>query len=114
MDYANRATNSGIAAYKDMKATGDNSVVANLRAAGAVIVGRTSVPALSMRRFTENALYGQTNNPYDIGITVGRSSGGAAAVAVSIGPVAHGNDIGGSIRYPAYCLAYSVCAPPTG
>ena len=79
-------------------------MVANLRRAGAIVVGRTNTPAFSMRWFTDNALHGATRNPWDPGRTPGGSSGGAAAATASgIGAIGHGNDIAGSVRYPAYC-----------
>jgi amidase len=78
-------------------------VVDNLRKAGAVILGRTNCPAFSYRWFTTNLVHGNTKNPRDPSITPGGSSGGAgAAVAAGIGHIAHGTDIAGSIRYPAY------------
>src|SRR5260370_12663337 len=66
--------------------------------------GRTNAPAFSMRIFTDNTLHGRTLNPRDPAMTPGGSSGGAgAATATGIGAIAHGNDIGGSVRIPAYC-----------
>ncbi|MBY6093106.1 amidase [Maritimibacter alkaliphilus] len=115
VDYAGRATTNGVVAFADLIAPDDAAVVANLRKAGAVIVGRTNAPAFSVRRFSDNALYGPTLNPYDKGITVGGSSGGAAAaVAAGMAPLAHGNDIGGSIRYPAYCCGVFGLRPTLG
>jgi Asp-tRNA(Asn)/Glu-tRNA(Gln) amidotransferase A subunit family amidase len=77
--------------------------VAHLRGAGAVIVGRSNAPAFSLRWFTDNDLHGRTLNPFDPSVTPGGSSGGAAAaVATGMGPIAHGNDYGGSIRHPAW------------
>jgi amidase len=115
VDYNGRATTNGVVAFKDLIAPDDAPVVAALRRAGAVIVGRTNVPALSMRRFTDNALHGRTVNPHAPSTTPGGSSGGAAAaVAVGIGALAHGNDIGGSIRYPAYCCGVFGLRPTLG
>ncbi len=102
-DQAGCPTDDGVVAARDMIASEDNPVVANLKRAGAVIVGRTNAPAGSMRAFSDNALHGRTLNPRDPALTAGGSSGGAgAAVAVGIGPIAQGNDIGGSVRIPAF------------
>src|SRR6202034_3793908 len=87
----------------DLIAKDNSPVVDNLRKAGAVILGRTNCPAFSYRWFTTNLVHGNTKNPHDPSITPGGSSGGAgAAVAAGIGHIAHGTDIAGSIRCPAY------------
>src|SRR5262245_4587875 len=104
VDQAGLPTDNGVVPQKDFVAKEDSSVVANLRHAGAIIVGRTNAPAFSMRIITDNALHGRTLNPRDLAVTPGGSSGGAgAATATGIGPIAHGNDIGGSVRIPAHC-----------
>lgn len=114
-DYAGRATTNGVVAYKDLIAPADGSVVRNLRASGAVIIGRTNTPCYSMRGFTSNDLHGQTLNPHDRAITAGGSSGGAgAATAAGIGAMGHGNDIGGSVRHPAYCNGIYGLRPTAG
>src|SRR5690606_1096276 len=88
---------------------------ANFRRAGAVIIGRTNTPCYSMRWFTDNELHGATLNPWDAGITCGGSSGGAgAAVTAGIGAIAHGNDIAGSLRYPAHCCGLVSVRPTYG
>jgi aspartyl-tRNA(Asn)/glutamyl-tRNA(Gln) amidotransferase subunit A len=80
----------------------DELPVARLRAAGAVIVGKTNVPEFTLQGFTDNRLFGVTRNPWAPALTPGGSSGGAvAAVAAGIAPVAIGTDGGGSIRRPA-------------
>ncbi len=108
-------TSNGVVAFRDVVAAEDSPVVANLRRAGAVIVGRTNTPAFSWRWFTDNALHGRTLNPWDAGVTPGGSSGGAsAAVAAGIGAIAHGNDIGGSVRYPAYACGVAGLRPSAG
>jgi amidase len=90
-------------------------VIDNLRKAGAVILGRTNCPAFSYRWFTTNLVHGATRNPRDPGITPGGSSGGAgAAVASGIGHIAHGTDIAGSIRYPAYACGVHGLRPTIG
>ncbi|MPZ12763.1 MAG: amidase, partial [Kiloniellaceae bacterium] len=83
--------------------------------AGAVIVGRTNVPAFSTRYFTDNALHGRTLNPWAPDRTPGGSSGGAAAaVAAGIGAIGHGNDRAGSVRYPAYACGVYGLRPSVG
>jgi amidase len=80
----------------------DGRMVRRLRAAGAVVVGRTHVPERMLWPFTETLTYGATRNPWDLDRTPGGSSGGtAAAVAAGIVGVASGSDGGGSIRIPA-------------
>jgi aspartyl-tRNA(Asn)/glutamyl-tRNA(Gln) amidotransferase subunit A len=80
----------------------DELPVARLRAAGAVIVGKTNVPELTLEGYTKNDLFGVTRNPWDVRLTPGGSSGGAAAgVAAGLVPAAIGTDGGGSIRRPA-------------
>jgi len=114
-DQRGHATTNGLRLQRDLIATEDSPVVANLRRAGAVIVGRTNTPAFSLRWFTRNSLHGHTTNPRVAGITPGGSSGGAsAAVAAGMGPVAHGTDIAGSIRYPAYACGIHGLRPSLG
>ena len=104
VDQAGQPTDNGVVPLKDFIAKEDSPVVANLKHAGAIIVGRTNAPAFSMRIFSDNALHGRTLNPRDPTVTPGGSSGGAgASIATGICPIAHGNDIGGSVRIPAYC-----------
>lgn len=102
------ATSNGVVALANNVASEDAPAIANLRRNGAILIGRTNVPAFSWRWFTSNDLYGRTVNPHDPGLTAGGSSGGAAvAVATGMGPIAHGSDLSGSIRYPAYaCGVY--------
>ena len=115
VDYGGRATTNGVVAYKDLIAPEDGSVVKNLRASGAVIIGRTNTPCYSMRGCTSNDLHGHTYNPHDKSLTPGGSSGGAgAATAAGIGAMGHGNDIGGSVRYPAYCNGIYGLRPTAG
>ncbi len=93
----------------------NSPVIDNMRKAGAVIFGRTNCPAFSYRWFTTNLLHGDTKNPRDPRITPGGSSGGAgAAVAAGIGHIAHGTDIAGSIRYPAYACGVHGLRPTVG
>lgn len=115
VDQQGFATTNGLVQQKDLVAATNSPVVDNLEAAGAVIVGRTNCPAFSLRWFTTNLLHGDTKNPRDPALTPGGSSGGAAsAVAAGIGHVAHGTDIGGSIRYPAYACGVHGLRPSLG
>lgn len=115
VDYGGRPTTNGVVALKDAVAPADSPVVANWRRAGAIVIGRTNTPCFSFRWFTENELHGETFNPWGRHVTPGGSSGGAsAAVAAGIGALAHGNDYGGSIRYPAYCTGVFGIRPSFG
>ena len=114
-DMAGHATTNGLFAQQHLLATADSPVIANLRRAGAIVIGRTNAPAFSIRWFTNNALHGATRNPHDPRLTPGGSSGGAAsAVASGIGALAHGTDIGGSVRYPAYACGLHGLRPSLG
>jgi amidase len=102
-------TTWGIPAFKDWRPTEDAVPVQRLKAAGAVIIGKTNAPVALADWQTTNPIYGTTNNPYDVERTPGGSSGGAAA-ALAAGYVALelGSDIGGSLRTPAhYCGVYA-------
>lgn len=115
VDQAGLATTNGLRIARDAVAQHDSPVVANLRRAGAIIVGRTNTPAFSLRWFTKNDLHGQTLNPRNRLITPGGSSGGAAAaVASGICALGHGTDIAGSIRYPAYACGLHGLRPTMG
>ncbi|MFL6715587.1 MAG: amidase family protein, partial [Burkholderiaceae bacterium] len=115
IDHAGHATTNGVTLQRDLVATSNSPVVDNLRKAGAVILGRTNTPAFSYRWFTSNQLHGVTRNPRDPLLTPGGSSGGAAAaVASGIGHLAHGTDIAGSIRYPAYACGVHGLRPTLG
>ncbi len=114
-DQKGHPTDNGVEAFRDNIATEDAPLVKNLHRAGAIIVGRTNAPAFSMRLFTENTLHGNTTNPRDASRTAGGSSGGAgAATAAGFGPIHQGNDIAGSVRYPAYCNGVVGLRPTPG
>jgi amidase len=107
-------TPNGVAGLAHIIARDDAPIVRRLIHAGAVIVGRTNTPEFSMRATTNNALYGLTLNPWDARISCGGSSGGAAAaVATGIGAIGHGNDIAGSIRFPALHCGVAGFKPTT-
>jgi len=98
-------TTWGLEASKDWIASEDAVVVTRLKAAGAVIVGKTNVPPNLADWQSANGIYGRTNNPHDLTRSPGGSSGGsAAALAAGMVPLEFGSDIGGSIRIPsAFC-----------
>lgn len=115
VDQAGHATTNGLRIQKDLIAEEDNPVVANLRRAGALFIGRTNTPAFSLRWFTRNSLFGATKNPHNHALTPGGSSGGAAAAtAAGIGAMGHGTDIAGSVRYPAYACGLQGLRPTQG
>ncbi len=115
VDMKGHPNSNGVPALNKVPCEHDSPVVANLKAAGAVILGRTSTPEFSLRFFTSNPIYGCTLNPWDSAITPGGSSGGAsAAVAAGMGVLGHGNDLGGSLRYPAYCTGLATLRPSMG
>src|ERR1700761_6258231 len=93
----------------------DATAVARLRAAGAVILGKTNVPELAGAAETDNLVYGRTNNPYDLARTPGGSSGGEAAIVSACGsPLGLGTDAGGSIRIPAHYCGLAAIKPTSG
>lgn len=109
------ASSHGIPAWADAVAQDDAVCIAGLRAAGATLLGRSNSPAFAVRWFTGNDLHGKTLNPWSPGHTPGGSSGGAAAsVAAGMTPIAQGNDIGGSVRFPAYCCGAVGLRPTMG
>lgn len=114
-DQAGCPTDNAVVAFKALMAERDSPTVANFRKAGAIVIGRTNAPCFSMRWLTENELHGTTLNPWDAGRTAGGSSGGAAsATAAGIAPINQGNDIAGSVRYPAYCCGVVGLRPSYG
>ncbi|MCV7399387.1 amidase [Mycobacterium fragae] len=101
VDVAGEVTAYGTSAHAP-PASRDADVVCALRAAGAVIIGKTNVPELMMLPYTESLTFGATRNPWNTALTPGGSSGGSgAAVAAGLAPLALGSDGGGSIRIPS-------------
>ena len=93
----------------------DATGVARLKAAGAVLLGKTNVPEVSLAFESDSLVYGRTNNPYDLARTPGGSSGGeAAAIAAGLSPLGLGSDAGGSIRLPAHFCGIAGIKPTTG
>ena len=109
VDVAGQVTTYGTSAVST-PATRDAEVIERLRAAGAVIIGKTAVPELMMLPYTESLTFGATRNPWDTALTPGGSSGGSgAAVAAGLAPLALGSDGGGSIRIPSgWCGLYGL------
>ncbi|GGB36549.1 indoleacetamide hydrolase [Tistrella bauzanensis] len=115
IDLAGSATSNGLPGLAGNIAAEDAPVSRNWKAAGAIPFGRTNAPSMSLRWFTDNPLFGATLNPHDAGRSPGGSSGGAgAALATGIGPLAHGNDLGGSVRLPANWCGVAGIRPTLG
>ena len=115
VDQEGCATTNGVVGFRDLIARADSPVVANWKRAGALIIGRTNTPAFSFRLDTVNDLRGRTYSPWSKTHTPGGSSGGAASsVAAGITPLAHGNDIAGSVRFPAYVCGLAGIRPSFG
>jgi len=105
---AGKPATNGSLALRDFVPDADCVAVERLRAAGAIVVGKTNNPEFCYRGFTDNLVYGLTRNPWDLDRTPGGSSGGAgASVAAGLTPIALGTDGGGSIRIPAsFCCVF--------
>jgi amidase len=114
-DQKGYATTNGVAGFANLIADDDSPSIANLRRAGAIVIGGTNCPEFSWRWFTDNDLFGETVNPWSRAHTCGGSTGGgAAAVATGMGPLAQGSDFGGSIRHPALCCGITGLRPSFG
>ncbi|MEP6873355.1 MAG: amidase [Burkholderiales bacterium] len=101
-DTAGLLTTYGNAGLRGNVPAHDNSLVARLRAAGAIVTAKTNVPDMGAGANTRNPVWGATGNPFDPALNAGGSSGGsAAALAVDMLPIATGSDTGGSLRIPA-------------
>lgn len=114
-DMAGWVNSNGSVALKDNIAKEHSPVVQNLLDAGAIALGRTNCPEFCVRWETNNDLFGQTRNPWNPKVTPGGSSGGAAAsLAAGVTPLAHGNDLGGSLRQPAQACGIVSIRPSFG
>jgi Asp-tRNA(Asn)/Glu-tRNA(Gln) amidotransferase A subunit family amidase len=111
-DIAGVVSSLGVATWKDHIATEDDPLVARLRQAGAIILGKTNVPQLMLFNETDNPVYGRTNNPWDLRRSPGGSSGGEAAIIAAQGsPLGLGSDLAGSLRTPALACGIHALKP---
>jgi amidase len=93
----------------------DATVVKRLRSAGAILLGKTNCPELGWAWEADNLIYGRTNNPYDLTLSPGGSSGGESAIIAAGGsPFGLGSDAGGSVRFPAHCTGIASIKPTSG
>ena len=105
----------GTLGRRDFVPDADATAVARMRAAGAIVLGKTNTPELTLSFETDNLVYGRTNNPYDVSRTPGGSSGGAGAIIAAGGsPLDLGTDTGGSIRVPSAFCGIAGLKPTSG
>jgi amidase len=115
LDTAGVVSTGGTLGRRSFVPAKDATVVARLRAAGAILLGKTNTPELTLSFETDNLIHGRTSNPYDLGCTSGGSSGGAAAIIAAGGsPFDIGSDTGGSIRLPAHFCGIAGLRPTSG
>lgn len=101
--------------FKEYVPAFDDEIVSRFKASGFAIFAKTNTPEFGLAPVTEPALFGPCRNPWDVSRTTGGSSGGSAAlVASGVVPLAHGNDMGGSIRIPASCTGIFGLKPSRG
>lgn len=115
IDIVGSATTNGVPAFAQAVPPVDAPIVARMKAAGAIPLARTNLPEMALRIATDNPLRGRTNNPWDLGRGAGGSSGGeGVALATGMTPIGLGNDIGGSVRNPAFCNGIVSIKPTHG
>ena len=115
LDTAGVVTTAGTVGWSERVPTRDATVVARLKAAGGILLGKTNTPEFTWSDETDNDVYGRTSNPYDLGRTPGGSSGGAAAIIAAGGsPFDVGSDTGDSIRQPAHVCGIAGLKPTSG
>ncbi|MCA9101112.1 MAG: hypothetical protein KDA63_08185, partial [Planctomycetales bacterium] len=114
-DVVGTPTTAGLTALSTHRADSDATVVARLRRAGAIILGKTNVSQLGIMPETDNPLYGRTNNPWNLERSPGGSSGGESAIIAAGGsPLGLGSDSGGSVRQPANSCGICSIKPTSG
>lgn len=115
IDLAGSATTQGVVAFAGQVPAFDAPHIAQIKAAGAIPIGRTNLPDFGMRWHTDNALRGATRNPWDATRSPGGSSGGeAVALATGMTPLGIANDLGGSLRLPAQACGVMALRPTLG
>lgn len=115
LDTAGLTTTAGTMGWADRVPAHDATVVARLRAAGGILLGKTNTPEFTWSNETDNDVYGATSNPYDLARTPGGSSGGPAAIVAAGGsPFDIGSDTGDSIRQPAHVCGIAGIKPTSG
>lgn len=115
IDVVGSATTDGLTAHADAFPTANAPIVDRMLAAGAIPIARTNLPELGLRADTDNPLRGRTKNPWDPSRSPGGSSGGeASAIASGMSPLGLGNDVGGSLRTPAFCCGVVGFRPTMG
>lgn len=115
LDTADMVSTWGTAGRADFTPEHDATVVTRLRAAGAIILGKTNTPEFTLAGITDNAVYGRTNNPYDVERSPAGSSGGAGAILAAGGSALDlGSDTGGSIRMPSHYCGIAGIKPTSG
>ena len=115
LDTAGIVSTGGTLGRRDFVPTQDAPVVARLREAGAILLGKTNTPELTLSGETNNLIYGRSNNPYDLTRSPGGSSGGSAAIIACGGSALElGSDTGGSIREPAHLCGITGIKPTSG
>ncbi len=115
LDTADIVSTGGTLGRRDFVPAEDAPVVARLRAAGAVLLGKTNTPELTFSAETNNLIYGRSNNPYDLERSPGGSSGASAAIVACGGASLElGSDTGGSVREPAHLCGVAGIKPTSG
>jgi amidase len=115
LDTAGLVTTAGSVGWAARVPDRDATVVARLKAAGGILLGKTNTPEFTWSDETDNLVFGRTNNPYDLDRTPGGSSGGAGAIVAAAGsPFDIGSDTGDSIRQPAHVCGIAGLKPTSG